>query len=372
MTVRPAGAVASPVEALLVVVDAGAEPEITAETMVAGLPLGKRIALAAARAGLLPVEDAPVGRRRLVLLPGNVIPQIQWLRGLKEMPLEPETLWVEPAMVAVIETDDPEPVLAAAAHAAGPAELISALSGRFKIVEVPANAKGRFALHKVADLRSAESWLLRGLIKDSEGFMSRHVERRISLAVTRRLVWTALTPNGMTGVSLAVGLAGAPFFLSAVPEWQVAGALLFLLHSILDGCDGEIARLKFLESSGGAALDFWGDNAVHVSVFGCMALGWSIASGSPWPLFLGVVAVASTLVAAFAVEPHKVDAGPAQNVARSAGARMADALANRDFIYLIIALAAFGRSAWFLVLVAVGTPVFVLLRLWADRRQRSA
>jgi Phosphatidylglycerophosphate synthase len=162
----------------------------------------------------------------------------------------------------------------------------------------------------------------------------------------------------MTGVSLAVGLAGAPFFLSAVPEWQVAGALLFLLHSILDGCDGEIARLKFLESSGGAALDFWGDNAVHVSVFGCMALGWSIASGSPWPLFLGVVAVASTLVAAFAVEPHKVDAGPAQSVARSAGARMADALANRDFIYLIIALAAFGRSAWFLVLVAVGTPCF--------------
>ena len=76
-------------------------------------------------------------------------------------------------------------------------------------------------------------------------------------------------------------------------------------------------------------------------------------------------------MAAFAVEPHKV-AGPTQSVGRSAGARMADALANRDFIYIIIALAAFGKSAWFLVLVAVGTPVFVLLRLWADRRQRSA
>lgn len=371
MTAQRAAASASPTETLLVVVDAGTEPEIAPETMVAGLPLGKRIVLAGARAGLVPADEAPAGRRRLVLLPGNVIPQIQWLRGLKEMTLEPETLWVDPAMVAVVETDDPEAVLAEAARAARPLELISALSGRFKIMEVPANARGRFVLHKVADLRRAESWLLRGLIKDSEGFMSRHVERRISLAVTRRLVWTALTPNGMTGVSLAVGLAGAPFFLSAVPEWQVAGALLFLLHSILDGCDGEIARLKFLESAGGAALDFWGDNVVHVSVFSCMALGWSIASGSPWPLFLGVVAVASTLVAAFAVEPHKV-AGPAQGGPRSAGARMADALANRDFIYLIIALAAFGKSAWFLVLVALGTPVFVLLRLWADRRQGSA
>ena len=371
MTAPKAGAAVSATQALLVVVDAGTEPDITPETMVAGLPLGKRIALAAARAGLVPAGDAPPGRRRLVLLPGNVIPQIQWLRGLKEMPLEPETLWVDPAMVAVIETDDPEPVLAAAARAATPAELVSALSGRLKIVEAPATTKGRFAVHTTADLGTAESWLLRGLIKDNEGFMSRHVERRISLAVTRRLVWTDLTPNGMTGVSLAVGLAGAPFFLSGVPEWQVAGALLFLLHSILDGCDGEIARLKFLESSGGAALDFWGDNAVHVAVFACMALGWSMASGSPWPLFLGVVAVASTLIAAFAEEPHKV-AGPTRSASRSAVARMADALSNRDFIYLIIALAAFGKSAWFLVLVAVGTPVFVLLRLWADRRQGSA
>jgi phosphatidylglycerophosphate synthase len=164
---------------------------------------------------------------------------------------------------------------------------------------------------------------------------------------------------------LAVGLAGAPFFLSAVPEWQVAGALLFLLHSILDGCDGEIARLKFLESSGGAALDFWGDNAVHVSVFGCMALGWSIATASPWPLFLAVVAVASSLAAPLAVEPPPAAPRPPHSVARSAGPAN-DALANRDFIYLIIALAAFGRSAWFLV-VAVGTPVFVLLRL-CDRR----
>ena len=370
MTIRTRIVEVSPPDAMLVVVESGAEPGITPDTMIAGLPLGKRIALAAVRAGLSFGEELGSGRRRLIIVPANVIPQVQWLRSLKDMPLESETLWVDPDMVAVVETEDPEPVLQAASRAASPAELISALSGRFKTFEAPPNSKGRFVVRAVADLRAAESWLLRSLIKDSEGFMSRHVERRISLAVTRRLVWTALTPNGMTGVSLAVGLAGAPFFLSGVPEWQVAGALLFLLHSILDGCDGEIARLKFQESSGGAALDFWGDNAVHVAVFSCMALGWSFASGSPWPLFLGVVAVASTLVAAFAVEPHMVT-GPAQGAARSAGARMADALANRDFIYLIIGLAAFGKAAWFLVLVAVGTPAFVLLRLWADRRKKS-
>jgi len=371
MNRKTTGAAVVPAEARFVVVDADTGPGITPDTMVAGLSIGRRITLAAVRAGFEPAEDSEAGRRRLVLIPSNVIPQVQWLRTLREMPLESETLWVDPTLVAVVETEDPESVLTAAARAANPAELVSALSGRFKILEAPTHPKGRFAVHAAGDLRAAESWLLRSLIKASEGFMSRHVERRISLAVTRRLVWTALTPNGMTAVSLAVGLAGAPFFLSGVPEWQVAGALLFLLHSILDGCDGEIARLKFLESSGGAALDFWGDNAVHVAVFGCMALGWSIASGSPWPLFLGVVAVASTLVAAFALAPNKVSV-PTQGAPGPTGPRMVDALANRDFIYLIIALAAFGKSAWFLVLVAVGTPVFVLLRLWADRRQGSA
>ena len=119
--------------------------------MVAGLSIGRRIALAAVRArACARAEDAEAGRRRLVLIPSNVIPQVQWLRALREMPLESETLWVDPTLVAVVETGDPESVLAAAARAASPAELVSALSGRFKIVEAPANAKGRFAVHTAA------------------------------------------------------------------------------------------------------------------------------------------------------------------------------------------------------------------------------
>jgi phosphatidylglycerophosphate synthase len=358
-------------ESLLVVVDAGVAPDITPETMVAGLPLGRRLVLAGARAGLASAPCSEPGRRRVILVPSNVIAQPRWLRTLAAMPLQPETLWVDPAQVAVVDTDDPKPVLDAAGRAASAAECVAALKGRFATIEGTADQKGRFTVRTAGDLRRAESWLLRGLIKDSEGFMSRHVERLISLALTRRLVRTSVTPNAMTLVSLAIGLAAAPFFLSSTPGWQLAGALLFLLHSILDGCDGEIARLKFLESAGGAALDFWGDNGVHVAVFGCMAVGWSLSAHSAWPLCVGTVAVASTLAAAFVVAPHmvrpSVTAGP-----RSAGAKMADALANRDFIYLVVALSAFGKAAWLIVFVAIGTPIFVLVRLWADRPQGRA
>ena len=65
---------------------------------------------------------------------------------------------------------------------------------------------------------------------------------------------------------------------------QTIGALLFLAHSILDGCDGELARLKFQQSRWGGVLDFWGDNVVHTVIFGCMGIGWSLAADSLWPL----------------------------------------------------------------------------------------
>jgi phosphatidylglycerophosphate synthase len=354
-------------ESLLVMVAGGASPGITRETMVAGLPLGRRITLAAARAGLATSDSSEPGRRRLILVPSNVIPQPQWLRALAAMPLPPETLWVDPAQVAVVETGDPKPVLDAAVRP-GAGECLTTLRERFTVVEGPADAKGRFPLKSAGDLHAAESWLLRGLIKETEGFMSRHVERRISLALTRRLVWTSVTPNTLTLACLTIGLAAAPFFLSSSPGLQLTGALLFLLHSILDGCDGEIARLKFLESRGGAALDFWGDNTVHVAVFGCMAVGWSLSAHSAWPLAIGAVAIATTLFAAFVVAPNIVRPSAA---ARSVGARTTDALANRDFIYLIVALALFGKAGWFIVFVAIGTPIFLLVRLWDRPAQRT-
>jgi len=53
-------------------------------------------------------------------------------------------------------------------------------------------------------------------------------------------------------------------------------------------------------------------------------------------------------------------------------ARLTDALANRDFIYLIILLAIVGQAWWFLVLVAAGTPPFVLLCLVAGAKRRAS
>ena len=227
-----------------------------------------------------------------------------------------------------------------------------------------------------SDRKVAEQRLLKGLIKDSDGLMSRYFARPISIGVSRRLAPHGVTPNQMTIVSGLLGLAAAPFFLSASPAIQVIGGLLFVAHSVLDGCDGELARLTFRESRLGGLLDFFSDNLVHVAIFSCMAVGWSLAEADPWPLILGALAVLGTAGSAGAVYwltlRKKTTAGPVYtSVSDGPSGRLTkvlDALSRRDFIYLVLVLSVFGKANWFLALTAIGAPVFLLLVLWAANR----
>jgi phosphatidylglycerophosphate synthase len=383
-TSGPAGA------AVLVILPAGGQAP-PPETVVGGLGLAARLVRVGHRAGFtrvvvhpslsrhVRVEDgavtllgepgasaptAPGSRTRVVLVAASVVPSVAWLGGLRGDPVAPEQIHLNPATAMLVETDRPGAALDAALRGASLRELDGALRELFPAPprSLPDLADaGRIAVGSGADVARAEAWLLRGLVKEHEGFMSRHFERRVSLAISRRLAPTGITPNAMTVVSLAVGLASAGFFLSPAAAWQLCGALIFLAHSILDGCDGELARLKLMESPGGARLDFWGDNVVHVAVFACMAVGWSRAADSSWPLLLGALAVGATLTAATVLARRP----PAPAAGRG---EMVDSLANRDFIYLVIALATLGKAAWFLVFVAVGTPLFILLAL---RRRRA-
>lgn len=364
---------------------------VSPATTLAGLPLLRRIVLAARGAGferiliagaagdlrplvagtpatlLADAPNPPLEAGRVVLLTGNAVPRPAWLRDLRELPVASGQLHSDGASVAVLATDDLPRVLTAAAHCRGLTELMSRLPGTFVITSAGVDQAGRFLLGAPSDVAAAERWLLHGLIKPNEGFMSRHLERRISLAITRRLCTTGITPNAMTLISIAVGLFGALFFLSPAPGWQLAGALLFLAHSVLDGCDGELARLKFLESREGALLDVVGDNLVHTAVFVCMAVGWSLDAEAAWPLILGGVAVASTLATAVIVY-RRGGRAPTGEAAPSPLSRLTEALVHRDFIYVIVLLAALGRAWWFLALTTVGAPLFLALLLWVNRR----
>ena len=315
---------------------------------------------AATAAGGEGAAPASATSHRIVLVPANVVPQKRWLRGLLDAPLPRDTLCVDGSLgVAAVETQQLDTVMTLVREQGG-AGALERLGKVFESRALAPDPSGAVAVRDAADRRDAERWLYRSLIKQNEGFMSRHFERRISMAVTRLLVDTSVTPNMMTVVSVAIGLLGAVGFLSAAPAWQLTGALLFLAHSILDGCDGELARLKFLESRHGAVLDFWGDNIVHFAVFSAMAVGWARHAHSAWPLAIGAVAVAAAAGTAAFMFKRFVEDRPTTG---TWAARLIGAVSHRDFIYMVVALSAFGRAHWFLVATAVGTPLFLGLAL---------
>ncbi len=224
-------------------------------------------------------------------------------------------------------------------------------------------------------IKELEDYLFKGLIKDTEGFMSRYVERRISLFISKRLVNTSITPNQITVISTIIGLTGAFFICLGQGFMQIVGALLFLLHSIVDGCDGEIARIKFMESRLGGVMDFWGDNIVHAAVFWAIGLEWAMRSRSSLPLYLGAMAVAGTFLSAaivyFTTMRKKTEGPIYTSVSDSEQARrksrvikVADFLSRRDFIYLVVALAFFHHLDWFLIAASFGSIAFAGVLLW--------
>lgn len=225
------------------------------------------------------------------------------------------------------------------------------------------------------DLPQVEKWLLQGLIKDTEGFMSKHFERKISLFFSKRLAATRLTPNSMTVISALIGVLGAYFFMFSEKWYNVFGAIFFWLHSVLDGCDGELARLKYLESRFGGVLDFWSDNLVHAAIFSAIAYGAFRVNGQFLFLGLGFLAVLGTFFSAgfvyFSTMREKKGKGPVftsvikespdQN--KSSVSKFADFLARRDFIYLVIVFSFIGKIEWFLWMGALGSPIYFFLLL---------
>jgi phosphatidylglycerophosphate synthase len=145
--------------------------------------------------------------------------------------------------------------------------------------------------------RRAERLLFESLRKPQDGWTSRLLNRRISLAISRWLVQTRLTPNQVSVGILSVGLLGAYLASRGTYASMVVGALLFQAQSVLDGCDGEMSRVTYRGSHLGEWLDTIGDDLTNYGFFGGAALGLHHATGSLLYLAAGAVVVGTGVVA---------------------------------------------------------------------------
>lgn len=120
-------------------------------------------------------------------------------------------------------------------------------------------------------LKYAKGALLSQLNKISEdGFISRFVNRPISKRISVIFSYFPISPNIITIISFVIGLAAAFMFTKGNYFFILFAGLLVQLSSIIDGCDGEIARLKFQGTPFGAwfdtILDRYVDTAISIGI----------------------------------------------------------------------------------------------------------
>ncbi|WP_433968556.1 lysylphosphatidylglycerol synthase domain-containing protein [Tunturiibacter gelidiferens] len=231
------------------------------------------------------------------------------------------------------------------------------------------------------DRAAAEAKLDRWLVKPTDGIFAR-MNRRISVPISRQLIKFPITPNMVSMFTLGVGVASGAFFACG-GYWNVlAGAVLSVWASILDGCDGEVARLKLLESDFGCWLETVCDYLYYLLIFAGMAIGLIRTSDESmyltWGILLLCGAVMSFLVTGLG--RHRLATGrPEQYLriwqAKAEGrrsnpilyfGRYTEFIVRRCFMpYVLLFFAVFNITKVVFFLAAIGANVVWLISLYS-------
>jgi phosphatidylglycerophosphate synthase len=158
----------------------------------------------------------------------------------------------------------------------------------------------------------AEKRFLRASGKSQDGFVSRFLNRPISRALTRFLLRHPVSPSAWTWLIFPIPIIAA-LVLARGSYWSfVWGLVLFQVFSVLDGCDGEIARAKFMESESGRRLDDFFDVLSNILLVLGLGFGLAHAHQHYSSIYLAEGIAAAALIALnewFLARAHVSDAG---------------------------------------------------------------
>jgi hypothetical protein len=234
-----------------------------------------------------------------------------------------------------------------------------------------------------SEIVASEKHFLRNIGKSQDGIVSKFLNRPISRVITRLLLKTPITPDAWTISIFALAPVAFVFLVRGDYTGFLTGTALFQLINILDGCDGEIARAKYLDSERGRRLDAFCDFVANLIFVLCLGVGLfrqpSVSAN------IGFVYLLESLITFFimaggvgrflmpllardttrAVSRRQEDFKLADRFFGRAMTAFIYQLTQRDVIYFVfLLLAIVGRASWILHIFFAFSVITLLFRLF--------
>lgn len=246
------------------------------------------------------------------------------------------------------------------------------LSGAIRILAEDGRAKAISASSFWIDVddptafNKAEKALLDRLRdKPADGPVSQYLNRPISVLLSRHLAKLDITPNQISLFSFLCSLLAAGLFMLGGYIPLLIGGVLAQFASIIDGCDGEVARLKYKSSDFGGWFDAVLDR--YADAFLLFGLTWHLMAkeANGWVLFIGFMAIIGSFMLSYTADKYDNLMRERIKAGGGAGLRM-----GRDVrVFLIFLGAATNMVLPVLVVIAVVMNLETLRRVriaWVD------
>lgn len=209
--------------------------------------------------------------------------------------------------------------------------------------------------------RRAEAALLERMRdKTNDGPVARWLNRPLSIRLSRWLVRFPVTPNQISVFSFLCSVAATALFLAGDRILLLLGGVMAQFASVVDGSDGEVARMKFQQSDYGGWLDAVLDR--YADAFLLFGLTWHhfYNHGQSWVFPVGFAAIMGSFMLSYTADKY-------DNLmnGRMGGHRFR---LGRDVrVFIIFLGAAFNLVAPTLAFIAVVMNGETLRRIWVCR-----
>jgi phosphatidylglycerophosphate synthase len=196
------------------------------------------------------------------------------------------------------------------------------------------------------------------LVKATDGPVARYLNRPVSTRISMAIARFRPHPDVLSVLAFLLGLGGAALLWTGTGP---AAAVAVQLASILDGVDGEVARLQHRARAQGAVLDGVLDRLADAAIAAGLAV-WASSLGHVSVNGAVVLAVAATALSLLSMATK--DRIASLGLAAAPERRLNLLLGGRDGRLLLVALSALvGQPLWALAAIVVTCGLSLVLRL---------